>query len=207
MSWWKAIKYETCQAFYHFCNKFNKFSNTGAWMLDSILALCIEWNLIRLLLRESDLGSYCLQFWLSKFIGRADKVVMHMCGSRKFFRGGPTLTMLFLVDEWREDPNSTISGPSLTCQWKHHLNVISLACRWWPTLNAGLVALWFFRGSGPVLLRNPIFLCFFWGVGGVSRPPVPPPPSGSVHDVWQENRLKTNKNQFYQERESTYRKA
>ena len=26
-----------------------------------------------------------------------------------------------------------------------------------PTLNAGLVALWFYRGSGPLLLRNPIF--------------------------------------------------
>ena len=30
-----------------------------------------------------------------------------------------------------------------------------------PTLNAGLVALWFFRGSGPVLLRNHIALWFF----------------------------------------------
>ena len=31
------------------------------------------------------------------------------------------------------------------------------------TLNVGLVALWFFKGSGPVLLRNPIFLWFFMG--------------------------------------------
>ena len=45
------------------------------------------------------------------------------------------------------------------------------------TLNAGLVALWFFRGSGPVLLRNPIFLWFFRGGSG---PPVHL--SGSVHD-------------------------
>ena len=38
---------------------------------------------------------------------------------------------VFLVDERREDPNTTISGPS--------------SARWWagdgPTLNAGLVAL------------------------------------------------------------------
>ena len=47
-----------------------------------------------------------------------------------------------------------------------------------PTVNAGLVALWFYRGSGPVLLRNPIFLCFFRGRGPV---PLPPPPSGSAH--------------------------
>ena len=40
--------------------------------------------------------------------------------------------------------------------------------------NAGLVALLFFRRSGPVLLRNPIFVIFQgWGGGG-SGPPVPP---------------------------------
>ena len=35
-----------------------------------------------------------------------------------------------------------------------------------PILNAGLVALWFFRGPGPVLLRNPMFLRFFRMVVG-----------------------------------------
>ena len=29
-----------------------------------------------------------------------------------FFRRGPILTTFFLVDEGREDPNTTISGPS-----------------------------------------------------------------------------------------------
>ena len=37
-----------------------------------------------------------------------------------------------------------------------------MAFRWGvdngPRLNAGLVALWSFRGAGPVMLRNPIFL-------------------------------------------------
>ena len=45
-----------------------------------------------------------------------------------------------------------------------------------PTLNAGLVALWFFRRSGPVLLRNPNFFVIFQGVW------TPCPPSGSAHD-------------------------
>ena len=45
-----------------------------------------------------------------------------------------------------------------------------------PTLNSGFVALSFFRGSGPVLLRNPKFLWFFRGGAG---PRVPP--SGSTH--------------------------
>ena len=29
-----------------------------------------------------------------------------------FVRGGPTLSLFFLVDEGKEDPNTTISGPS-----------------------------------------------------------------------------------------------
>ena len=42
-----------------------------------------------------------------------------------------------------------------------------MAFRWQaddgPALNAGLVALWFLRGSGPVLLRNPLFVIFQGG--------------------------------------------
>ena len=56
-----------------------------------------------------------------------------------------------------------------------------MAFRWradnGPILNASLVALLFFRGSGPVLLRNPIFLWF----SRESSDPLPPPPSGSAH--------------------------
>ena len=51
-----------------------------------------------------------------------------------------------------------------------------MAFRWraddGPTLNADLVALILFMGSGPVLLRNPIFLRF----SRMSGPPAPPPP-------------------------------
>ena len=68
-----------------------------------------------------------------------------MRGSRKFCQRGPTLTP-FLVDDGREDPNTTtlymrpIIGPPV----KHHLNH-KMAFRWRaaddPTSNAGLVAL------------------------------------------------------------------
>ena len=64
------------------------------------------------------------------------------------------------------DPESSVrGGPTLT------------------TLNAGLLALLFFRGSGPILLRNPK-LCDFSVcvcVGGVSGPLVPH--SRSLHVV------------------------
>ena len=43
-----------------------------------------------------------------------------------------------------------------------------------PTLNTGLVALWIFRGSVPVLLKYPI--CYWFFRGSWSPAPPPPPP-------------------------------
>ena len=47
-----------------------------------------------------------------------------------------------------------------------------MAFRWraedGPTLDGGLAALIFFRGSGPILLKNPTFLQFFKGGGGAN---------------------------------------
>ena len=67
-----------------------------------------------------------------------------------FVKGGPTLTTFwgFLVEEGRKDQNTTISGPSS----------VSLACRYWPNIECLLGTFVFFRGSGPVWLRNPISL-------------------------------------------------
>ena len=47
-----------------------------------------------------------------------------------YVREGPTLTF-FLVDEGREDQNTTIGGPSSAFRWRADNG---------PTLNAGLVA-------------------------------------------------------------------
>ena len=64
-----------------------------------------------------------------------------------FFRGGPTLNSFFLVDEGREESNTThykraIIGPP--------------AKRWYPNIECWLGS--FVVLQGPVLLRNPIFL-------------------------------------------------
>ena len=63
-----------------------------------------------------------------------------------FVRGGPTLTTFFVcffVDDGREVPNTTISGPSSARQ----RNAVEIAFCWradnGPPLNAGLIALWF----------------------------------------------------------------
>ena len=41
--------------------------------------------------------------------------------TESFVRGGPTLTGFFIVDEGREDPNTTISGPSSARAYAGHL--------------------------------------------------------------------------------------
>ena len=99
----------------------------------------------------------------------------------RFVRVCTTLTLLFF-NWWGErrskyhHKQSNISPPA-----KRHLNGVLLACRCWSNIqSADLVALWFFRGSGPVLLGNPIFLWFFRG-----GPDLCPPPSGSAHGVFQ----------------------
>ena len=81
-----------------------------------------------------------------------------MRGSKKFCQRGSKIDKMFLVDEGNRDSNATIIGPSLA----RKQNAILMAFRWranyGPTLNTGSIALRFYMGSGPVLLRNPLFL-------------------------------------------------
>ena len=80
--------------------------------------------------------------------------------SRKFVRGGPTLTTFFSLMRGGRLKIPLLAG--------HHRPASETPFNV-PTLNAGLEALWFLRGSGTVLLRNPIFLS----------------PSGSAHKFLQ----------------------
>ena len=98
---------------------------------------------------------------------------------RKFCQRGSNSDKFLFYHLVKLDPNTTKMG--------HHRSTSKTPFKWWadewddgPTLNAGLVALWFFRGSGPVLLRNHIF---FRGGGEVSPDPVPPldPPMDIFH--------------------------
>ena len=61
---------------------------------------------------------------------------------------------------WRGDRNATYRGPTSARQ----RNAIEMVLRWradnGPPLNASLVALCFFRGSGSTLLGNRIFCDF-----------------------------------------------
>ena len=80
----------------------------------------------------------------------------------------------FFFKLMRDDPNTTKSGPSSARQ----RNAILMTFRWRPddgiTLNSGLAALRYFRGSRPVLLRKPIFVIFGGGGGGGPNPPMTP---------------------------------
>ena len=81
-----------------------------------------------------------------------------MRGSRKFCQRGSNIDNVFFFVFFLR-----FAGVTMMAQ---HL-----------TFNAGLVALQFFGGSGPVLVRNPIYFLLFGGGG--SGPPVPP--AGSAH--------------------------
>ena len=71
------------------------------------------------------------------------------------------------VHEGREDPNTSISGPSLASQGK----AIKVVCRWWPNIESWLGSYVVFQGSEPVLLRNSIF-SKGGGEGGGAGPPL-----------------------------------
>ena len=60
-----------------------------------------------------------------------------------------------------------IIGPPAIRHWKY----VSLACHCWPNIEWLFGSIAISQGSGPVLLRNPIFLWFFRG--GVLSPPPP----------------------------------
>ena len=63
-----------------------------------------------------------------------------MRGSRQFCQWGSNSDNVFLVDEGRDDPNTTISEPSSALQ----PNAIKMAFHWridgGPTTSSGLVA-------------------------------------------------------------------
>ena len=88
-----------------------------------------------------------------------------MRGSRKFCQRGSNFANVVLVDEGREDSNTTFSRPSSARQ-RTPLNGVPLAYRWWPNIECWLGSFVIFRGSGPVFLRNPIFFVIFSGGGG-----------------------------------------
>ena len=71
---------------------------------------------------------------------------------------------VFLVDKGREDPNTTISGPSSARQW-NAIKWRSLACWWLPNIECWLGSFVIFSGSGPNIAKKPYILWFFRGGG------------------------------------------
>ena len=117
-----------------------------------------------------------------KRIGESESLVfypfftMSMRGSRKFRQRGSNSANVFLEGERIQIPlKAGQYRPASETPFKWRLAGGSMMAQH-SILNARLKDLLFFRGSGPVLLRNPIFLSFSRGSG----PPVPA--SGSSHE-------------------------
>ena len=70
---------------------------------------------------------------------------LYMRGSRKFCQRGSTFDTVFLADEGKEDPNTTINGTSSARQ----RNAIEMAFRW--RADDGLQ--WRFAG-GPMMAQH-----------------------------------------------------
>ena len=102
-----------------------------------------------------------------------------MPGSSKFCQRGSNFDNNFLVDDGREDPSTTLSGPSSARQRN--------AIKWrfagvpmiGPIFNAGFVAA-LFQGMRTFIARKPLYICDFSGRG---PEPLSPPPSGSAHAI------------------------
>ena len=99
----------------------------------------------------------------------------NMRGSRKDLTEGVQLWQRFF-SWWGKGGSKyhykrVIIGPPA----KRHWNGVSLAYRWWPNIECWLGSFVIFRGSGPVLLRNPIVLWFFSGGNGGRNPLFPTP--------------------------------
>ena len=90
-----------------------------------------------------------------------------MRGSTKFCQGGgggvQHWQRFFSCWDGERIEIAIKSGPS---------SGVSLACRYWPTIEFWLGSFVIFRGSGSILLGNPIFPDFSGGWGSV--PPVRP---------------------------------
>ena len=110
---------------------------------------------------------------------RPYKMLSACADPESFVRVGPTLSMLFVSPFF---DGEIILIPLKAGQYRLGMETL-FKCRFdcgpmvaqHNTLHARLKDLLFFRGSGPVLLRNPISLSFSRGLR------TPCPPSGSAH--------------------------
>ena len=72
-----------------------------------------------------------------------------------FVRGRPTQTTLMREERIKISLKISLKRAIIGSQAKRHLNGVLLADQWPPNIECWLM--WFFRSSGLVLLRNPIF--------------------------------------------------
>ena len=81
-----------------------------------------------------------------------------MRGSRKFCQGGSKADNVFFSLMGEELSKYHYKRALFGLPAKRHLNGVSLACRFLPKIESWLGSFTILRGSGTVLLKNPIFL-------------------------------------------------
>ena len=106
---------------------------------------------------------------------RAGSHALHACAHPEYFVRGGSESGPKCHYKW------TTIGPSAKRLW----NGVLLACQW-PTIECWLGSFVSFRGSGSILLGNPIFLWFLRGGGGGGPDPLVPPLDPPMACTWKE---------------------
>ena len=88
-------------------------------------------------------------------------VLMACADPESFSRGDPTLTTFFLVDDGREDPNTTLSGAIIGPPAKRHFNGVSLAGRWWPNIECWLGSFVVLQGTRTSIAKKSYIFVIF----------------------------------------------
>ena len=95
-----------------------------------------------------------------------------MRGSRKFCQS-PGWTFFFLVDKGRKDPKYHFKRVIIGPPAKHHLNGVSLACRFLTKIECWLDSFVIFQGIRTITAKKPYIFVIFQG----APDPMPPPPT------------------------------
>ena len=100
-------------------------------------------------------------------------MLAHAWIQKVFFKGGPTLTTFFLMMGERVSKchyKRDIIGPPA----KRHLNGVSLAGRWWPSIECWPGSFVILRGIRTSIAKKPFIFVIFSGGPDPSPPPLDP---------------------------------
>ena len=113
-----------------------------------------------------------IAMWVSEWDLMADGISPTMHGSRNFCQWGPNYDkVFFIVDEERDDLNTTKCGPLSARQQNAIENGVLLADWWWPNIECWLGSFVIFQGIRTSSAKKSYIFFIFQGGGSGPAPP------------------------------------